>query len=227
MILLLFGFALSGISQDRYRVGLMPHLNINQKFSNDWKLNLKVESRQLVKERNLDGEVMSGLNYVLSDIGLLLTKKIALNNQIGGGYLIRFENNKMAHRSIQQFSIVKIYRTLRLSHRIVSDQTFRSNRDTQIRFRYRIGVDFALNGQVVDAGELYFKCTNEYLNIFQGDDYQLEIRIMPVLGYAFADRNKLEVGLDYRLDSFLDDQTRHNYWMKIGWYVSLDHANRK
>jgi len=40
-------------------------------------------------------------------------------------------------------------------------------------------------------------------------------------GYEFSPSNKLELGLDYRLDSFLNDKTRNRFWIGINFYQRI------
>ncbi len=208
-------------SQDRLRVGLMPHVNVNYKVHDYWRLNFKYESRQLMRDRDAFGNENPAFRYVLSDFSLMVLRKTGLNNQVGGGYLVRIERGKFIHRATQQFSLVRNYRTFRLAHRIVGDQTFEMDEPIQWRLRYRIGFDVALQGESADRGEFYLKMTNEYLNVFRGGKYDLEIRLVPVVGYVVEDHNKVEFGLDARYDSFIEGNARHSYWLRLGWFFSI------
>ncbi len=208
-------------AQSNYQIGTLPAININKSLKNSWRLNFKWESRQLLKRNRpgIPGE--SGFDYILSDFALVLSKKVGLNNSIAAGYQIRLRENQLTHRSIQQFTIVKRYTGFRLAHRLASDQTYALGESTEFRLRYRIAAELPLNGEAVDPREFYFKVNNEYLNSFQGKDYDLEIRIVPVVGYVFTDNNKLEFGLNYRASSFLESQVRHSYWIAINWFLKI------
>ncbi len=108
--------------------------------------------------------------------------------------------------------------SMRLAHRFAADQTFGGGDPTEWRLRYRLGTELPLNGQEADPKELYLKINNEYLGSWQGNDSDLEIRLVPVLGYLFTDKNKLEFGLDYRIDSFLANEARQRFWGVLAWY---------
>jgi hypothetical protein len=140
---------------------------------------------------------------------------------LAAGYLIRLRQQNTGHRLIQQFTIVRPYPSFRLAHRIAADQTFRDSEDVELRFRYRIATDFSLSGQKVDRREFYAKISNEYLNALQEGDYDLEVRLVSLLGFAFNDNNKLEGGIDYRLDGFIRNAGRSSFWFVVNWYVSL------
>lgn len=160
-------------------------------------------------------------NYQLTDIAVVISKKVGLSNALAGGYLLRIRDGELISRLIQQFTSIQNVGTLRLSHRFVFDQTLQKNEATQFRLRYRLSTQMSLRGQSVDPSELYLKLGNEYLNILQGDDYDLEIRLKAMLGYVFSDDSKVEVGLESRMDSFLQSSLRHRSWLNAAWYISI------
>lgn len=208
-------------AQSSYRIGLLPKFNVNLRLENEWKLNTKLESRQLISEGDFGMPSNAQYRYALTDLAVVLAKKAGANSTLGGGYMIRLEEGRAAHRFIQQYSVVRRYTAFRLGHRFAADQTLRNGEAPTFRFRYRIGMDIALSGQTVDPREFYVKLNHEYLNAFQGGSYDLEIRLIPFLGYAFTDNNKLETGLDYRLNSFINGSSRSSFWIQIGWFISI------
>jgi hypothetical protein len=219
LVLLLLQFAV--YAQSTYQFGGLPSLNLNRKFKNDWSLNTKLESRQLFQRGEINGNAEKEYKYVLTDLSMIAAKKVGLNSRIAGGYLIRFEDGEFFHRFIQQYTIVQKMSGFRLAHRILSDQTFSKIEKTEIRFRYRITSEIPLNGESVDPGEFYLKLNNEYINSFQALEYDLEIRIIPLLGYDITDNFKIESGLDYRVNSFINNSTRQSYWMTFNFFIDL------
>jgi len=193
----------------------LPSVNINKKLKNDWSVNFKTESRQLLAEEEFYYE------YLLTDISMAVAKKVGINTSIIGGYLIRLEEGQVIHRSIQQLNILQRNISFKLAHRIASDQTFEEGDDPEIRVRYRLSSEFPLNGESLDPKEFFLKLGNEYLNAFQGNTYDLEIRGMGFLGYVVTPRNKVELGLDYRIDSFLDGETRNRFFIGVNYYLSI------
>jgi hypothetical protein len=135
--------------------------------------------------------------------------------------MIRFRDNEVVHRFIQQYSVVKKYNLFRLGHRISTDQTIRNNNPPQVRLRYRIGVEKALNGKDVDPKEFYFKLNNEYLFAIEGRETDFELRLIPAFGYALSDNNKFEFGIDYRLNEFISGASRNQFWLYLGWFISM------
>lgn len=219
--ILALGFFLIGYSQSNFQSGFLPSINLNKKLENDWSFNFKIESRQTLKEGIIGDNNSVLYDYSLTDFSLILAKKVAFNQTIAAGYLIRLRDQKPTHRFIQQYVITKAYSGFRLSHRFVADETFDEREVMVFRLRYRISSLFPLNGQSIDPKEFYIKINHEYLNAFQSNNYDLEIRLTPFLGYIVNDDSKLEFGLDYRINSFLENQTSNRYWLSLNWFLSI------
>ncbi len=202
-------------AQSNFQLGLLPVVNVNKKLQKDFKLNFKTETRQIILHEDI-----FELKHGLLDFSLVLAKKIGLSSSLAGGYFLRFRDDRLIQRSIQQFSITQSKNFYRVSHRFTSDQTFSENEETSFRLRYRIAGQFALNGQSVNPREFYIKLNNEYLNEWQSNDHELEIRIGVFLGYEINDNNKLEFGLENRLDSFTTE-LRNRAWINTAWYVAI------
>lgn len=220
-ILVLLQLLCSVYAQSTYQLGGLPSLNLNTKLKNDWSLNTKIESRQLFQRGEINGNAEKEYKYVLTDFSVITAKKVGLNSRIAGGYLIRFRGGELYHRLIQQYVIVQKMSGFRLAHRVLSDQTFAKIEKPEIRFRYRITSEIPLNGESVDPNEFYVKLNNEFINSFQALEYDLEIRLIPLLGYDITDNFKIESGLDYRVNSFLNNSTKHGYWMTINLFIDI------
>lgn len=222
VISVLFYFLSTSLwAQGTYQAGLLPGLNINQKLDKNWRLNYKVESRLSGAEGRFSEPLKVEPMHVLTDVAALVSSKVGLNNTLAAGYLIRLEKNSVSHRTIQQYTVVRSYHAFRLAHRFSTDQTFSKAEAAEFRLRYRLSFDIPLNGQEVDDREFYLKINNEYLNALQGGTYGLEIRMVPSLGYAFNDANKVELGVDYRFSDFLSGPAENTFWLPITWYISL------
>ncbi|MDT8413889.1 MAG: DUF2490 domain-containing protein [Flavobacteriaceae bacterium] len=219
VFLLLFSHMVS--AQTSYAWGLLPAINLNKGFENKWNLNFTIESRQFVQKGIFNQAANSGYTYELTDFSTVLSKNIGLQSFLGGGYTLRIRDQKAQHRSIQQFTVVSKLNNQRLSHRFSSDQTFFEDDKPEFRARYRIGSEIPLNGQSADVDEFYLKLSNELLNSWQDQNYDLENRLATVIGYKFSDTNKFEVGLDYRIDGFIDGFAEHVFWVRLNWYVKI------
>lgn len=203
-------------AQDRNAYGLLPSVNVNSKLPKDWFSNFKIESRQ--EAYNDDFEYL----YKLTEVSLGAGTKIGLRTKAAFGYQLGFNSKEIFNRFIQQISYVKKYRTFSLAQRLQTDQTIFKNNNTEYRIRYRITTEIPLNGQKLDAKELFVKINNEYLNSIQSEEYDLEIRVASYIGYALSPRTKLEIGLDNRIDSFINDQLRNRLWLGINLYHSIN-----
>lgn len=222
LILPFFLVFLNGsFAQSTYQFGLLPSINVNKKLKKDWSLNSKIESRFLINEGAFGGANETNFQYVLTDLSFIAAKKVGLSGKVSGGYLIRFRENEIVNRFIQQYSVVQKMNGFRLAHRLVTDQTFSKITPSEYRLRYRLSAEIPLNGQSADTKELYLKINNEYLNSLQEKEYDLEIRVVPLLGYALNQNHKIEVGLDYRINSFLFSASRQSYWANINWFIEI------
>jgi hypothetical protein len=207
-------------SQGIYSAGVLPQINLNVPLIKDWRLNAKVESRQLFSKRQFDKNFKTTYRYDLTDIAFIASIKAGANSSLGMGYMIRFRDNAVTHRFIQQYSIVKKHDQFRFGHRISTDQTIRNNNSVQLRLRYRVGLERALNGTDVDPKEFYFKLNNEYIFSNEGNDRDFELRLIPAFGYAFNEYNKVECGIDYRVSEFMAGASRNQFWLYLGWFIS-------
>ena len=77
-----------------------------------------------------------------------------------------------------------------------------------------------MQGNKLNPKEFYLKVNNEYLVSLQDKKWSNEVRLIPFLGYAFTDKNKVEIGIDYRVGSVGDEFLRNNFWTTINYYLS-------
>ena len=208
-------------AQSAFQVGLLPSFVLTDKKENDWSVIYEIDSRQLLKTGTFNGVSENEYQYVLTDFSVLGVKKISFKSRLAGGYLLRTEQDKIFHRFIQQYTYTHPLDSLALSHRFSSDQTFSPAEKPEFRVRYRLATEIPLEGKTLDSDELYLKMTNEYLNSWQDSEYDLEIRLVPLLGFNFRNDKKIEMGMDYRLDSFLQNDTRHSFWMNVNLLIEL------
>jgi hypothetical protein len=208
-------------SQSSYELGWLPSVTINKKLPKDYVLNFKVESRQVLESGVFDTDISDGYNYILTDFTTIVGKKISINTSLNLGYLFRVENNTIIHRSIQQLIWVNRYEGFKLGHRLATDQTFEPGEAPAYRLRYRAVGELPLSGLETDVKEFYIKAGAEYLNELQSGNYEGELRLLPFLGYSLNQKQKLELGLDYRLGNFINAAPEHTFWIAMNWYVSL------
>ena len=208
-------------AQSAFQVGLLPSVVLTDKKENDWSIIYEIDSRQLLQTGTFNGVSENEYQYVLTDFSVLGAKKISPKSRLAGGYLLRIEQDQIFHRFIQQYTYTQQVDSLALSHRFSTDQTFSSIEKPTFRVRYRVATEVPLAGKTLDADEFYIKMSNEYLNSWQDSKYDLEIRLVPLLGFNFRNDKKVEIGMDYRLDSFLQNDTRHSFWMNVNLLIEL------
>lgn len=207
-------------SHAQNQVGLIPQINTNFKLGNSWKVNTKLEGRQLFLQ-NPYPENVSESEFERLDTELVITKSLDPLHALGGGYLIRRSDKSFKHRFIQQYSITQKLTSARMSHRFRTDQTLEEGEATQFRLRYRLSLEKPLNGLAVDPGEFYLKFTNEYIGILKEKKGNLEIRGLASVGYDLSDKNQIETGIDYRMEDIVSSAINHKLFLNIGWYHSF------
>jgi hypothetical protein len=211
----------TAFGQASYKAGTIPQLNVNVKVAENWKLNTKLEARQIFREKQPEAPLNQQLKYERTDLSWVLTKKISADNTIGGGYLARLEDGQFTHRLIQQFSSVKELEVFIIAHRVVLDETFSDGSPPEFRLRYRFGGETPLSGRQIDPKEFYGKVNNEYLGLWSDKEADLEIRASLALGYNATDDNKIELGLEYRVNGFSQVVRSQQIWLTIGWFLSI------
>lgn len=210
----------SGIlrAQSRFQTGFLGSMNLNRKLTKDLEANFKWEHR-VMGPRGTEGIVRDeNVFYDLSDASLLVLKKTGVSAKFGGGYLWRAGVDGHMHRLIQQYIWVQRFSAFRLAWRLSSDQSFAREEEAVYRLRLRAVAEIPLNGQVADPGEWYLKLGSEYLSAWSAGTHQPELRLVPLMGYEFSDRNKLEVGLDYRIRNPHLSRRASQYWLNVNWF---------
>lgn len=202
------------------QAGLIPQINSNFKIGEDWKVNAKLEGRQLFIQNPYPDD-QNEAQFERLDAEFVATKSLDPLHALGGGYLIRRSARSFTHRFIQQYSITQRLFSSRISHRFRTDQTLEEDEAMQFRLRYRLSLEKPLNGLELDPGEFYLKLTNEYLGILQESKGNLEIRGLFSLGYDLSDKNQIETGVDYRLENVVDSNVTHKVFLSIGFYHSF------
>lgn len=208
-------------AQAAYEIGVIPEFNFGGALSELWSVDVEFASRFEAVSGRFGEEAETDVFFGLLDVTTVVNRTVGVDAKVGLGYLARFQEEQIIHRFIQQYAFTNPYFGYRLGHRFRVDETFRPNRDVELRLRYRLSSDISLNGEFIDPKEIYLKIGNEYVGSFQGDEVDLEIRLVPTLGYYVNDDHKIELGIDYRVDSFLQSTADHRFWLSVGYYLSL------
>lgn len=205
------------VAQDLYSIGFLPAVNFNTKLSNTSSINFNYQQRNLFY-RSYENKLNH--SYILSDYTVIYGHKLGLYSKVSLGVLIRFRDNQLVSRTLQQYSTIKQLPKLRLVNRLRLDQTYLPNFVAH-RLRYRIGLEVPLNGTEVDTKEFYVKINNEYLNSISENEYDLETRLIFNLGFVVNKRNKLELGLDYRLANLVSQPLEHSFWGTFSLFLNI------
>lgn len=208
-------------AQATYQIGLLPTVNLNHGWQDRWSVNYKVETRQLFRQGTFGGESVGGPTHLLTDQSVILGRKVGLHGRLAAGFLYRLQEGANAYRFTQQYSVTQPLSGYRLAHRVVSDQTLSDDEPTVFRLRYRAVAEVPLNGRSADTKEFYFKGGAEILQSGQRADYELEIRLIPMIGYAVSNNQRIEAGLDHRTERFLEGDVRHSFWWSVNWFLDL------
>lgn len=224
-IFLLLAISATSLAQSSFATGLLPKVRISAKISDQIKWVQGIESRQAITDNSLENSF--NYDYILTDISSIISFKIGSNTSTNIGYLVRFREGKTIHRAIQQFNIVTNADAYRIGHRFATDQTFGNETTPTFRLRYRVTAEKPLSGSKVDPKEFYAKLGNEYLGSLKSNNGDLEIRLLPFIGYEISKTNKVEIGLDYRISKFIDGDSKNNLWLSFNWFYSLDLRSKK
>lgn len=208
------------VHSQEYQMGFLPTVNWNKKLPKEFALNFKIQSRGELKRGSFSTYQPVDLKHQLTDFETLFSKKISFKSKLLMGYLIRFKNQEVLHRFLQQWIVKHSYSSVTFAHRLASDQTMGNSASFQFRLRYRFSAVIPLNGQAVNANEFYLKNSAESLISFSEGKSNFEQRLVPFIGYEFNDRQKLELGLNLRLRS-QSKRTNKTFWIGINWYQKL------
>lgn len=213
LLLLLFILLLAtkAFSQSDFDFGYLPKVIVVKKLSNKTKWVNSIETRQIIFDEKYQ------FTHNLVDISSIYSLQTSSNQSLNFGYILRFRRDETIHRTFQHYNIVNRFSSLKLGHRFAFEQFYQTKKQTTFRTRYRISTEKPLNGERVDVKEFYLKVGNEYLYDFS----DLEIRLIPYLGYQASKKDKIEFGLDFRVNSFIKNQTENTLWFRTTWYISL------
>jgi hypothetical protein len=218
----LFSISLSVSAQsDRFIFGFFPEASLSYKISEKYAVTHKIESQHGMFDSNRLNEELK-YEHSLTDLQSFIGRRLSPFVKVDLGYQYRLEEGENTHRSIQQVSILQRESYYRIGHRIRTDQTFFKDEAFLFRMRYRIKGQVPLQGQELDPGENYLTVSNEVIYMTQSGEDDIENRLTTALGFYIDDKNKFEMGFDYRTDDYLvENKFRHRLWLKFGYYKRL------
>ncbi len=213
-------------AQQSESAGFFPEAQLSWSPVKNLKLTAKIESQHGMVANSSETPTDWGYYHDRTDFQGFVGTSLNPFISIAGGYQYRWDGGgENSHRSIQQISLVKRKVRYRLGHRLRTDQTFLPTDSPEFRLRYRLVAEIPLSGNRIDPGEYYLIASNEPLFGIQGETFKIENRLVCSLGHNFNKNQKLEAGLDYRTDDFLDGGLRQRLWFKVGWFVNIPEQN--
>lgn len=177
-------------------------LDVNHKFSQNYSINTSVRSRYyLYKDLQFTFEQRQ------IDVAHFSNFKLNYNHDLSFGIQYRnrglFSNSANELRITEQFNYnKKLQFGIRLGHRIRSEQRL-LNTETIFRQRYRLAIDFPLNGEKLDIGEAYFVAALEgLLSLSEISKPEIDQRTTAQVGWQLSETLKLQTGLEFRFEAF-------------------------
>jgi len=221
ILLILFVPALNLKAQNNsLYFGMLPEISMRLNLSKDFQFTFKVESMHDLYSMEGKGMEVWQYYYDRTDFQGFIGYKLNPFWSLAGGYQFRLENGgDVSHSLIQQVAYVQGRTGYRLGHRLRTDQQFKRSDKTEFRIRYRFSFELPLQGQEIDPGEFYLVLSDEPIFSIQDKETDLENRLLVKTGYFYNSRHRLETGIDYRIDQFLDNGSRNGVWYKIGWRI--------
>lgn len=207
-------------AQTESEFGLLPKISLTTKFSPKFSMSNSAETRLFAI--NPDEPYSGENNFILADLVAVFSAKLFFSGTLNFGYTARFRDGIVYNRIMEQYVFINELSSSKFAHRIAFDQTFAKEKSSEYRFRYRIIWEKPLSGEKIDANEFYLKLGNEYLWSQKDNSGTLEIRIVPLLGFQSAKKNKIELGIDYRLGGIYADSQKNNFWLSLSWYTNLN-----
>ncbi|MEB2774538.1 DUF2490 domain-containing protein [Algoriphagus sp. D3-2-R+10] len=221
IFLLLMSFA-NALSQDhQFFSGLFPEATLTKKLKNDQKIIFKIEHQNVVYNNAIEQREDLQFTHYRTDLMSFYDVKLNPTKSIAFGVFHRIQEGANANRIIQQFASVNRLRGMKLAHRIRTDQTFTKGESAEIRLRYRIATEIPLAGSTLDPSEHYLVLSNEPIFSLQEGEFEIENRLVFSLGKLITSSQKLEWGIDYRMDKFIQEGFRTRLWAKIGYFYSF------
>ncbi len=202
------------------RTGLLPELIVSKKLNEQWQVTGQLESMNQLFQSTTNSGLRSDYDYVRTDFTVIGTYRLNPSIKLSGGLLNRFTQGEHVLRGLQQISITNRGSSLRLGHRIRTDQTY-SDEATTHRIRYRLSKELPLKGLTLNEKEWYLKSSLEHLTIIQSSEVNMEQRINLAFGKLIKEGQRLEMGWDYRTRTLVDWDDPFQLWFMVNYYISI------
>lgn len=157
-------------------------------------------------------------NYIHTDYTFIATKQKNNKKSYTGGYVLRVENkNTLMHRFLFQIKKNNKIGSIKFSNRLRFDASFQNKYLPIHRLRYKFRISIPLKNL-----QISFNLGNEYVNIFSNKRYDLEIRTIPSFTFKVKEYQTINFGLDYRLNSFLNNKIPEGvFWLFLKYTIKI------
>lgn len=216
-------FHTAAISQDFNFFGTVPNIQVDGKLSNKVDYFFQTGSEIFFLEHT--GDNLASTTEMLSlDLSTGVTFDVGPDWNFAFSLLARrrqpFSGEKGAElRPWQQVTHITRFGKYRLRNRFRAEQRFIQRRDGDefefdLRLRYRLSLDFPLDGERLDDREFYLNTSAEWLVTPTRDRavFYSNPRGYLGLGYRFDEKNRLETGPELRTRNIRENGTDENIW---------------
>lgn len=208
-------------SSQTFFTGLFPEVSITKGISTAQKINFKVENQEIIFDNRDSDSENPQFSHYRTDIMGFFDQSLRPGISVALGVFHRFQEGEDGNRIIQQLALLQKSRNLRINHRFRTDQTFTRNEPLELRFRYRLSLEIPLQGAELDPGEFYLLGSAESIFSQKGGEFEIENRLVTSLGKFFSRKERMEWGIDYRTDGYIQDGFRTRLWAKFSYFYNF------
>lgn len=188
------------LAQEKFRSYWEPEIEISYAIAPLYSHKFSIEKRSLIYEDILLFDIAQFDLSHFSEYKLLDNQSVAL----GLMYRTRapFGKEQDEFRLTEQYSLTATTMNFRLGHRFRLEHRF-SGKPVVHRLRYRLAIDFPIQGTRLDVGEPFFTGSWEnLLSLANTEKPSYEQRYTVALGFLVNKKLTLTGGLEYRLDDY-------------------------
>ena len=218
LIFAILVFCLFGVAQQSKPHFAQTQLVFSNQVSANYDVNFGVASRfQQFEDSKLHSKFL--------ELSHFSSWRMSSGHKISIGLLYRFseqfdDTKPNEFRLTQQYQSTLRPHVIRFSHRLRLEERF-VNSKLIPRLRYRFGLDFPLNGQVLDVGEAYTLANVESLLQLQNSiSPKYDFRALTGIGALISPDVKLQMSIQYRLAHLSNIQTG-KWFVFFGGYIKI------
>lgn len=201
-LLLTLLFPLSLFAQDTQYLS-QHEVSLNFKNETRWSYNFEVTNRNYLPIKNsLKADHVELTHFTTYQSGFY--GNLSLGLRYRSRELFDEQRNDEI-RLTQQYAYAKSYNQYRLGHRVRVEERFFS-KETAYRLRYRLGLDFPLQGLTLDEGEFYSALSIETLYTLNAQESpEFNQRLMATIGTKLNSALKIQLSLEYRKEDYTSE----------------------